>query len=58
MATPLLDHELVRDVNGATYTGKIESVAVLGREGAGEFTLLAATDDDLGGSELLLIKVE
>ena len=49
---------LVRDVNGATYTGKIESVAVLGREGADEFTLLAATDDDRGGSELLLIHVK
>ncbi len=49
---------LVRDTNGETDTGKIESVGVLGQDDANDFTLLAATDDDLGGSVLLLIHLE
>ena len=48
---------LTQDADGQTYRGKIESVAVLSSSAPDHLSVLAATDDDQGGSEILQIEI-
>lgn len=40
------------------YTGKVESITLHEKDSDKEYVALAITDDDLGGSELLMLQIE
>ncbi|MDO1448902.1 hypothetical protein Q0590_21670 [Rhodocytophaga aerolata] len=46
------------EYEGATYLGKIESIAVLGQVNSGQIDVVAVTDSDQGGSELLFLQID
>jgi hypothetical protein len=44
--------------DGSPFCGKIESVAVVGKTGPGRFEIIAVTDSDGGGSQLIFAEME
>lgn len=43
--------------NGEVYKGKIESISIYEKDSDKKFIALAVTDDDMGGSELLMLEI-
>jgi len=48
---------LIRDAQGQTYKGKVETLVVTGRTNANTYQALAFTDNDNGESELLVLEL-
>jgi hypothetical protein len=48
---------LIRETDGSTYKGKVESIAIVSSEGQGTYRGLAFTDNDDGASELLELQI-
>lgn len=48
----------VYETDGSLYKGKIESISVFEKDSDTKYAAVAVTDDDKGGSELLLLELE
>jgi hypothetical protein len=55
--SPLKDIVTVKE-GDKIYKGKIESISLFEKDSETKFIALAITDDDMGGSELLMLEIE
>lgn len=47
----------VIEENGKTYKGKVESISLFEKESNNEYIAIAVTDNDMGGSEILMVDI-
>ena len=48
----------VIEENGKTYLGKVESITLHEKDADNEYIAIAITDNDMGGSELLMMEIK